>query len=295
MARTEVLVRFNFYRVATGDSPLSLSDALRSLVERDPSDRVVEVGPAHVMLHSLSKREPWVGHLVRIRMKPLPSRASIKGALSDLELQDDEGLGEHTVFYYDDDTNVLVMSSTQYGVTDATFCQYLASATDLNVSLQYVPDLKGLDDVEGLSRITKFELSLAGFKNPVKVEGAHGFVEAVFAAQSAMQAPVVSMQFSVGTNWRNSSLNPGLVKRAVKALYNSTQEIEVRTLKVDGRTTHEERAIIDLMKGKLVAEVAIKGDERRVSMHASASAARVAWELYADTLREMYLEDGDDT
>src|SRR5580704_9270886 len=101
---------------------------LVQLVEESPRDdgRNLEIGPDPARLQESGIwNHCHEGEMVRIRMDMLPRKASLDGALEDLDFEDDEGLGEETAFLYHPPTQVLALQRNRSGVSASGLAWYV--------------------------------------------------------------------------------------------------------------------------------------------------------------------------
>jgi hypothetical protein len=117
----------------------STFEQLIEQVDATPPDdnRNLEVGtnPARLQVSGVWNqcRE---GEMVRIRMDTLPRKASLDGALEDLDFGDDEGLGEETAFLYHPPTRILAIQRNRTGVSASSLVWYFKEKGQIDRPIQ---------------------------------------------------------------------------------------------------------------------------------------------------------------
>jgi len=126
-------VRYDFFRVETPeDRPLV--GILEDIFSKEYEERIVEIFGYPVCLDQLASSSNGKVHglFIKVRMDGIPPKTNIKtGEKHAIELDDDEGLGEDTVFIFDPSLNVLVLQRNRIGVTSSQFARYIHENCDL--------------------------------------------------------------------------------------------------------------------------------------------------------------------
>lgn len=89
---------------------LAVIQALPRQYEDGEPSRWWDIGDGWLLVDHLERKggqyPRWEGTFLRVRNEDLPNRSGPRG-ITDLDLDDDEGLGEHIAFLYDEKTNLL--------------------------------------------------------------------------------------------------------------------------------------------------------------------------------------------
>ena len=187
-------LKCHFFRVL----PLTSKDAItNTLVEigalaEDDVKRVQESERrAPIMLaHAELSGALWLIDVVRIRMDVDAKRASIKGLVSALRLEDHEGIGEESAVLYDPTAQVMIIQSGRETVTKSDIEFYFASKGSIpNLDLQPALVREGYLKMQRMTVIRKLEVSVAGLSSG-KVWGSEDLaVKAMANLEKRFEAP----------------------------------------------------------------------------------------------------------
>lgn len=207
----------------------------------------------------------WSGDMVKIRMDYLPSKASIKGDLEPLELEDDEGIGEENAFIFHPTYNVLLMQRNRHGVSASLFAYYisrqLTQLMNITESVEFLPVVRpeGVDKLDKFFEIKKFDVGFA-YSGSMKDTIESDSVNAGILMLENLQSLHGSFIFSMGRKRGGMSVKE--VIKAIKALYSSEQ---VTKLKITGHSSDspEESSEFDVLEYRLKFKGVLLTNERR--------------------------------
>ena len=279
-------IRADFFRVNIQDFEGDFSTLLeraKALPDNDES-RVVEIYKVPFRLQSsVNVNGIWEGELVRIRMTDVPVVASLTGELEQLELEDDEGIGEETAFLYHQQTRILVLQRNRLGVSAANLARYFSQLLNLEASIFCDPILAGdaFQRLQEMRLIKKFELRVSGIDRMNIFHDQNLGVEEVIALQEKFCAPNISIELSVGHR-RDVSLIADRIKQTARSFlgFSNDPDGQVRKIEISGKYEDDgPTEVIDLLEYWIREEVVITpASSRFVSYLERLAALHQAWD-----------------
>jgi len=291
---------FDFYEVEVSNSGgRSFQDLLQQVHNTSPSDssRVVTYGSTPIRLQntSFSAAHYWLVEMIKIRMDNVPIKASLDGETEAIELEDDEGIGEETIFLFDVPTGILTLQRNRYGVSASTLAFYFEQAAE-GASITLMPVLEGeaLKKVEAMQTFRSFEFRVAAPKNMGMLKGVDKGVRAMMELTQQYEAPHILVQLSMGRGNRLGTLSGMVIHEAKRLLsYNQADANVVERLVVTGKSEGGETKVIDLLNHRMVEKVAIQTqDDRRLLAPEREHAVLNAWQTRRDEIYTLYLPQG---
>lgn len=258
-------IRADFFRVNIRDFEGDFSTLLEqatALPDNDES-RVVNISRVPFRLQSsVNVNGIWEGELVRIRMTDVPVVASLRGDLEQLELDDDEGIGEETAFLYHQQLRVLILQRNRLGVSAANLARYFSQLLNLEASIFCDPILAGdaFQRLIEMRLIRKFELRVSGIDRMNIFHDNNLGVEEVIALQEKFCAPNISIELSVG-NRRDTSLIADRIKQTARSFlgFSNDPDGQVRKIEISGKYEDDgPTEVIDLLEYWIREEVEIR-------------------------------------
>ena len=279
-------IRADFFRVNIQDFEGDFSTLLeraKALPDNDES-RVVEIYKVPFRLQSsVNVNGICEGELVRIRMTDVPVVASLTGELEQLELEDDEGIGEETAFLYHQQTRILVLQRNRLGVSAANLARYFSQLLNLEASIFCDPILAGdaFQRLQEMRLIKKFELRVSGIDRMNIFHDQNLGVEEVIALQEKFCAPNISIELSVGHR-RDVSLIADRIKQTARSFlgFSNDPDGQVRKIEISGKYEDDgPTEVIDLLEYWIREEVVITpASSRFVSYLERLAALHQAWD-----------------
>jgi hypothetical protein len=281
-------INVDFYRVTPPDGQ-SFRDMLHAIGDLPIDQRNLDMGEHPARLQSVeSWNQCYEGEMVRIRMDSLPQKASLDGALEDLDLQDDEGLGEETAFLYHHLTRTLAIQRNRFGVPASSFAWYVKekNGVDRPIVLDPILETAVLERLDQVKFVRKLDITLAGLSTGTSLRNRGYGVGDIVRLSENFSAPRISIELSMGRERRGSLL----VDRAVGALRSlagvaADNTDEVQKLKVTGITDSDERVVLDLIEERMKETVLVSDQARTVTYEARRGAIREAWTKRGEELR----------
>lgn len=271
-----------FYQVQCPDG-ITFADVLTKARRKKDEDRTIEVHQKLIRLQDISKsKDNWEGDTIHIRMDEVPPKASIDGELSNIELEDDEGIGEETAFLYNEAIDILALQQNIYGVTEPSFCRYFEKAAQINGPIFLFPVIQSgaLQKFTNLHTVKKIEVKLARPKNMKQFAKTDGkSTSDVIEMINNFEAPTANITLSVGRN-RKEELNLNSVKNLVKGLLGMNQSGDnVKSIKISGAATGFGSTAIELIEERMIEQFSAEPDEdRRVKYATRKDLIKTAWD-----------------
>lgn len=264
-------MRAYFFEVEVQDATRDFLTICREVAARHGPRRTIRIpgysDELRLEADSFGAKNPtFYGDLVRIRMDNLPAKVSADGSVSDLELDDDEGIGEETAFFYVGAWNVLVVQSNRNGPSASALASYLSRQNRQGTEVWLTPmlNLAELEQLEELQRVTRVEASIAVPESQLGRVQPPSSLGGMLQAGRDLQAPKLTVTATVAYEWRKRELRKKGVFDLVRYLLGH-QENEVSTLTVSGRNDHDESVMLDLLKAKLTYQADVDLLGRRAS------------------------------
>jgi hypothetical protein len=294
----ERTVGIDFYRVVIPPGAPSFESFLTGAGDLPADDaRTLTVRGAPMRLQELSSTEVrYEGDMIRIRMEEVPDRASLDGDVEPFDLEDDEGMGEHTAFLYYVPYKLLVVQRNRFAVSASALIAYIDQATGFNgpTVLEVVVEPETMAQFGRLMEVRQFEVSVAGIHNPATVRqhnpgvGVRKMTELLHAFES----PSARLYFSMGHE--SGSLPLGRVRDTARRLMRLDRDTpaNVRKIEISGYMAGDEYVVLDLMKDRMVESAAIRlTNDRRLPYSRRAAALRSAFTRRRDQLHALFGED----
>lgn len=262
-------VKYDFFQVETPeDRPLV--DILDDIFLKEYEDRIVEIFGYPVCLDQLASSSNGKVHglFIKVRMDGIPPKANIKtGEKHAIELDDDEGLGEDTVFIFDPSLNVLVLQRNRIGVTPSQFSRYIHDNCDLDGDIRLAPIL-----VEGAyQRLAQFgvfrklRVRVSPLVSNEIFRGQGHSVSKLADLSQEFQSPVIDVSFGMGRA-KKGSLLPAAIKEMIDSLlYIRDQNTQaVTNLEITGKDDDDsDTNFIDLIEERMVEEADVALNDAR--------------------------------
>jgi hypothetical protein len=273
---TNFSITVDFFEVTTNGSTFPV---MLQMVRDKPDDehRTIKRYGVPIRLQGMSQNgSEWEGAMIRIRMQDVPVKASLSGETEEIDLKDDQGLGEETAFLFHAPTKTLALERNRHGVT-ASALEYYFGELAGGESIDLLPILRQ-DAMKRLAKIdvvTRFEVRVAGVDSGEIWKGQTKGVSEILDLRETFKAPTLSLTFSMARQ------KGGLasVRASVKDL-----------LKMGGNKTHAERIVvsgideeggresIDLMNFRMKETIPLDTiSDRRLTISSRSQAVRQAW------------------
>lgn len=252
-------MKIDYYQVVLPSNESRTFADLLELLMQTPNDetRNRDYQGVPIRLQKIRKvNAVWFGDMVKIRMDGIPPKTKLTGHQEDIDLDDDEGLGEETAFLFDTRTGILVFQRNKFAVSATAFSHYFVIMCGV-ADVEFRPALRS-DAMARLQTFThhrKLEIGIAGLNNLQLFRGAGKGVEALVDLSSEFQAPSISLTVSMGHNKGTLAK----VKACVSSLVEIFRQeegvgpIPVTKILVSGKEGEDQPTeIIDLLEDRMV-------------------------------------------
>ena len=182
------------------------------------------------------------GDMVRIRMDDVPRKANINGDIQDIDLNDDEGIGEETAFLYSPSTNTLLLQRNRHGISPSLFASYFKQKS--NVQFTYLDPILRTDVFDRLrlmNVIKTFNVKMAGVTNPEYYKGVVNGINSIIDLKETYSAPDITVKMSMGK--RGGSLSLEQVMSTIRDLLSNRtyHNDQIRNMVVTARESDENK------------------------------------------------------
>lgn len=298
-------INVDFYQVETGtDRPFmqTLED-----VERLPNTqhRTHTVNGFPIRLAESSRMPTgnvFEGDLVKIRMDNLPVKASIRGGKENIDMADDEGIGEETAFAFVPDLDLLIIQRHRLGVTASAFCTYFEQLCELTQPIELLPIIHpdALLRLQRSTSIRSFEVRLARVRAEAALAGTDNtLINTSLSTMDAFDSPTLTITLGTGRQKRHSLVVEKVIRTAKSLLRTSGQscpqdngvdKLRARCVDADGVISP-----IDFLRDKVFfsSDVEMNTENRRISYERRKSLVREAWSSTESSLRDIIQTTGD--
>jgi len=288
------IINIDFYRVSVlDDQALRFNDLIENVSALPNNDqRNLFIKDIPVRLQICDQRPAGItADMVRIRMNALPAKASLGGVIAPFDLDDDEGIGEETAFYYNIPKRIAVVQRNKFGVSVPLIAHYFTVKTGMG-TLVFDPifETETMVKYASMQNVRKFEVAIAGKQNPQIFNGLGAGLSSTVDMIQALQAPCVDITISMG--YERGSLVTQSVKAvadALLAIANNSPD-QVKKIKITGSSNDEEQAaLLNLLEDRMVETIDVPEDaNRRLSYQSRISAVMQAWQRRSAELSNMF-------
>jgi hypothetical protein len=292
-------LKVDFYQIELPTtSNVSFEALLQKAIQIQEQARIKIIRGFPIRLQSLdcndfNGEQVFEGEIIRIRMEDAPVIANLKGGLEDIHLTDDQGIGEQTAFLYHPNTRVLLIHTTQTGVSISLLLGYFKEIGGFNELIygNAVIQLDTMQKLDTMQSFRRFEVRVAGLENAEIFKDQGRSIEEMVKLSEEFRAPVLDISMSIGYK-KNESLDPNIVKRTVNSLRSmlGSRHKQISKIKVSGVTEDGELVLLDFIKHRMieVVDISTQKNQRKIPYSTRQRAIREAWNHRQDELLKMY-------
>jgi hypothetical protein len=296
----ERIMKIDYYQVVLPSEELRTFADLLELLSQTPNDatRNKDYQGVPIRLQEIRKiNAHWLGDMVKIRMDGIPPKTKLTGRQEDIDLDDDEGLGEETAFLFDTRTGVLVFQRNKFAVSATAFAHYLVLMCGVeDVGLRPALRSDAMARLQTFTQHRKLEIAIAGLNNLRLFRGAGRGVEELVTLSNEFQAPSISLTVSMGHNKGTLAK----VKDCVESLIETFQQAggagptPITKILVSGKEGEDQPTeIIDLLEDRMVdLEKVDLGRDHEVSRNARQGALNAAFLKRKAELENLFASPG---
>jgi len=288
-----IQVKFDFFRVMMpSDTSVTFAEIIEKVSDsKNDESRNVDVRGFPIRLQeSSSSKNVHEGDLLRIQMSSLPSKAKLSGKINDLELDNDEGLGNESAFLYDSRTQVVVLQRNRMGPSASALALYFQDKSGVQpIILQPVLQRNAMSRLAKLKEVQKIEINFAGITNPAFYKNARLGVTEFLDLMERFQAPCASMTLSMGRD--DGSLFLKEISKLARSVVKWPAGTEqVTKMEISGVTDDDEKDVFDLLRYRMIEVGTVEESRhRRVSYKKRGAELRRAWERRRADLDAMFV------
>jgi hypothetical protein len=273
--------RYYFYKAESSEGyQFNIKDVLDGIYLRERGDKEVDIKDNPCFLSQTLTRKTYNAYLfTKVRMTELPSVIRSDGTYEDIELDDDEGLGEDVALGCGPLENIVSIQSNRYSLSPKNIANIINNNRP-EIGINFVPIMRqdALSRFRRIGIFKKFRLKLAKVNNLSSLANSGHSVADLIELQESFQDPYIEIALSVGRT-KGECLGDK-VRRWANALaefVRSDSAEGVRKLEVTGIDTDtDERLIVDLITDKFFYEGNIEPAGRYTNteslMHAACAA-----------------------
>lgn len=223
-------------------------EKLLKLIEaKSPADRLQKVGRSQIRFGKITEDSEGVGAIgVLIRMDDFPVVVSLAGGHEDLDIEDDQGVGERIGLYYWKTKGVIALEVRRVLATSRVE-DYFIYHSDSQVSLRPILKKNEYGRYLDLEKVTRISAKVESPANGKALMG--GALSQLFKMREDTGAHTLEVVVSTGRS--GEPLERKQANAIVKQLKDSG---ETRKLEVTGRN-EEGREFIDFIADRLADEV----------------------------------------
>jgi hypothetical protein len=211
-------LKVDFYRIETSVG-IDFQRILSGVNALTPEERNRSGTGSPIRLQEISFNGDVIeGDMLRIRMDEVPLRASLRGDTRFIDLNDDEGIGEETAFYYYIPWRVLLLQRNRYALSASAFAWYFNHISE-NGMIVMLNQILRSDVMQRLARMTiirKFKVNIAGIDNASIFRNQGQGVNAIIDLKEQFSSPNVNISLSMAK--RRGSLLVEMVRETIHDL-----------------------------------------------------------------------------
>jgi hypothetical protein len=286
-------VTVDFFRVRIDAENIKFEELLAHIAALSELKRNLQYHGDVLRLHSLHQtNQSREGDMTRIRLDDLPSKASLEGDLSAIDLGENEGLGEQVAFIYHPTTEILLLQRNRNSLTARNFAYYVSEKGGADEPIYFDPVLRE-DAVRRLAEmqvIRKFDVRFAKVNNTAVLRNNNRSTKEMIDILDYFSAPSARLLLSMGH--KKGSLPLEKIKSAARALagigQQNHQHNEVVRVEIAGTDAEGEPDVLDLVEFKMVEVVSAEAEGRRLPYQSRRAALRKAFENRRAELGRMF-------
>jgi len=281
-------VKYDFYQVLMPrDSRFDFQTVLTNIDALDWRRRLDESGDHPIRLHYLEPRDAIIlGDVAKIRMSDLPDKMKKTGETNDLELDEDEGLGELASFIYHPHTSIIVYMRNRNSVSISAFNNYIQNIAHVH-GIQFVPIMHedAYRRIARLVKIQRLDIEVAAPGNGTIFRDLGLSPEGNADLMTASPRVRMAIGFSTGHEKERS-----LPARAINQLIARVRDIVQPgqtdvSLVVSGRDEILEKEVIDLFEDMLTdySDINLR-NQRKITDAQRHNAISAVWGAHRERL-----------
>jgi len=257
--------KFYFYKAQLGEnSPYqTLKQALDETAAKQRADQEVTIDGTPCFISESKQFTRSTGYLfTRVRMTELPSKVLHDGTLEELDLGDDDGLGEDVALAYGRLRNVVAIQSNRHSLSANGIARFLnTNWPEMNIAFNPIMSNDALERYTRCQQMRKVRLKLAQVNDLSFLDRSNLSSSEKILFQQFFQAPYAELILSMGHGRGYLRRNARRLVDYCLNLFRSGNDC-VKILEISGKENeHSEMMVIDLLADRLVfsREVELSG------------------------------------
>lgn len=285
-------LNFDFFRVVhpkKGTTPFE--QGLLELAKLQGEARVHHNGDYPVRLQNLVKyQDAYIGDVARIRMNDIPDKLKLSGEREEIELDEDQGLGEISSFLYHPHTKVLMMMRNRNAVSLSAFSAYMDAKHPLNgVRYDLILQEEAYERLQKFKRIGRVELKVAAPGNAQLFDSIGVSPKGLAELMNATPRVSLSYAFSMSYDRENTLPKSIIGDIASKVMSLPLKKLEDVKMVVAGNDETLEKEVIDLFTDALSEKVSVNiKEQRKMSDDQRYRAVASVWEKKKASLVKIF-------
>jgi hypothetical protein len=227
-----------------------------------------------------------IGTVDKINLHTLPPKVNINvpGVISDLGLQNNEGVANLTSFVIDPNLHVVVLQRNSQGVRAGSFVHLLENLLNQsNIGLNIMLERDVINKLNKMRYFSKFIVRIASPNTAQDFEDL-GVRDSARLAQY-YNARDLQLQFGIGTGSNSGPLALQRVKDTVNSLLNANANVQVDSLIIRGKEFEDEKITpLDLIKQRITFEIDVPVTNRMLAID---NLERAVWQAYETNFEEL--------
>jgi len=249
-------VRFHLFEVEQQEGDPDLGDALSQISAKPRDERSALLGDRQAILLDSSPGPRISAYLfTRVRMDGLPPKTGLDGRREELDLDEDEGLGEDLAIAYDKTLKVVAIQRNRFSLSPSNILQYISHYfEDVHIAINPIMSQDALERYARQSILRKARVKLASTTNLSFLRDKDISENERIMIQQILASPYVDLIFSVGH--KKGGL-PEWIKKLVGKFIKEFQsgKDSIINIQITGKEDDDsESEYIDLLKERLTYE-----------------------------------------
>ncbi|PSL42798.1 hypothetical protein CLV51_11014 [Chitinophaga niastensis] len=201
----------------------------------------------------------YTGTFCLVQSNGLPPRAKLGELPHDLELEEDEGLGHYTSFFYDPANNVILVQYNRNGITANGIAAYFKAnfKDDIRkVEFRVLINPYDITKLQEMSEIKKVELSVAGITRGgiLANDGVKRSFSELNDITDKTNATGMNLTLSVGK--AGGGIRRSVISQLFRSLINADTHGNIVKMEITGREEDEDALkVIDFLNNKVIIDV----------------------------------------
>lgn len=256
--------KFQMFQVKITPKIDSEIASFQNMLDNMPDPRVVmrKDGDDFDLIDGINKRRAiYYGTFCLVQNSDLPPRAKLGETPKDLELDEDEGLGHYTSFFFDSSNDIILIQYNRNGITASGIAKYFKKnfKTEIRkIEFNVVINPSEIERLRRMGEVRSLELSVAGVRGGgiLANDGVSRSVGELRSIADKTNADSISIKLTMGHT-------PGTLRRnRIAAIFGNLLRADthgdIKKMEITGKESDEDALeTIDFITNKVVVAVAL--------------------------------------